>query len=157
MRPFAELFLREIHKYFDVIVLSSAEEELVQAMVNRVDPDSRWVQNIILLNAMTDSDVLDELRANDFLGDRTVILRSPKDSMLGKTNKEIAVSAWENGNAKDSTLKDLLPVLKNIVQLRVSDVEGYLRGIREQMIINVNRGSLTPYAHVLMSETSLEQ
>jgi len=156
VRPYAELFLLEIHRYFNVIVLSTAPEEVVQSMVNKLDPDTKCIQNIILLNSITDADVLDELRANDFLGDKTVILKSPRDAALGRTRKEIMVGAWDRSDAKDSTLKDLIPVLKNIVQLRISDVEGYLKGIREQMIVNINKGSLTPYAHVVMSETSIE-
>lgn len=156
VRPHAELFLSEVHRYFNVIVLSNASEEVVQNMVNRLDPETKCIQNIILLNSIADADVLDELRANDFLGDKTVILKSPRDTMLGRTRKEIVVSAWDRADAKDSTLKDLIPVLKNIVQLRISDVEGYLKGIRDQMIVNINKGSLTPYAHVVMSETSIE-
>lgn len=155
-RPFVEMFLSEIHRYFDVILLSGAEESVVQTIVNKLDPDSSWIQSIILLNSLSEMDVLDDLKANGFFGSKTVILKSAKDTMIGKSRKEINVSVWDKRDTSDSTLKDLIPVLKNIVQLRVSDVEGYLKEIRDQMIINVNKGSLTPYAQVLRSETSLE-
>lgn len=156
VRPFAEQFLSEIHRYFDVIVLSNLEEDLVQSIVNRIDPESKWIQNVILLNAWADADVLEELRLSGLFGERSIILKTPKDTVLGKSKNEIAVPFWDKNDAKDRVLKDLLPILKGIVQLKVSDVEEYLRGIREQMIVNVGKGSLTPYAHVVRSERFLE-
>jgi hypothetical protein len=156
VRPHIDLFLSEIHRYFDVIVLSNLEEDLVQSIVNRIDPDSKWIQNVILLNSFADADVLEELRLNGLMSDRSVLLRSPKDAALGRSNNEISVPFWDKNDPKDRSLKDLLPVLKGIVQLRVADVTEYLRGIREQMIVNVSKGSLTPYAHVVMSERFLD-
>ena len=154
-RPHLEYFLQEVSRFYDVALLTSCNEALVDDVVNQLDPLGQHIQNVILLNSCDES-LMEELKNNDLLTDRTVIIKSDKDGFLKKTKREIQLPVWDVSSENDCALRELVPVLKNIVQLKVDDVEEYLNGLRMQMIENVQKGSLTPYMHLLFHDPNAE-
>ena len=145
-------FLQEIYQLFDIYLLSNFEEDLVGEIVNQIDPDGVYIKNIILINQFSDGEILQALEGSDLMGDSTVILKSTTDKSIPHTNKEIQVPPYEDNKSQYNNLCELIPILKNIVQLKITNIEEYVQDLRDKMIMNVTKGSLTPFLHLMNNE-----
>lgn len=148
MRPYLENFLEEIYKLFDVCLLTNFEEKEVNVLINQIDPESKYIQDIVLIHQNDASDLIDELIETGMIGEKTVIIKSSDDKLMRNIGKEFLIPFWD-GDQCDSSLKNIMPILKNIVQLKIENIEEYISNIRDQMIINIGKGSLTPYGHFI--------
>ena len=145
-------FFQEVYQLFDIYLLSSFDEDVVGDIVNKLDPNGTYIKNIILINQFSDEEIIQALESNDLMGDSTVILKATNDNSIPRTNKEIQVPPYEDNKSQCTNLSEVIPILKNIVQLKITNIEEYVQDLRDKMIMNVTKGSLTPFLHFMNNE-----
>jgi len=81
---------------------------------------------------------------------KTIIVDNIAENFLLQRDNGIFIRTWYDDMA-DTDLRDLIPLLKEIVVLQFKDVRGALRSYRDQMTRMISIGVQDPYSNLEVS------
>ena len=135
IRPYAELFLKELSTYYEIIIFTAAVKDYADNLLDSMDKERKWIQHRLYRQHTT---VINNTNVKDIskLGrelSKVIIIDNISDNFQRQSENGIFITTWL-GNEKDTELYDLIPVLKEIVIKRVKDVRKILRKFRDTLI-----------------------
>lgn len=126
LRPGLIPFLKEIHKFYEIIIFSLCEKKIADYLINSIEKRNQFFdyklyrENFSIIN---DEFVLDLNQINRPLSKILIISNIPQIYQLHKDNAIYLQSYWEE-NIKDKVMGQLMSILRNI-----ADEDGDIREI----------------------------
>ena len=143
LRPGLIKFLKEIQKYYEIIVFSLCDNKIVDFLINSIDKKNKFFdyrlyrENFSIIN---DEFILNLNQFSNRDLDKLVIISNiPQIYKLHKENS-INIKSYLEEDYDDNILINLLPILKNIVEEK-ADVPEMLLKHRDEIIKNITIGS----------------
>ena len=145
-RPFLEVFLDEMVGYYNIVIFTAAAQDYADLVLNDIDPEGKIFSKRLYRqhtkNVNEEYNIKDLLKVNENLEKMIIIDNVPENFMQQKLNGIFIKSWFEDQN--DTSLRVLIPILKNIVDSKCGDVRVYLTKLREQLIQSIQKGSINP-------------
>ena len=135
LRPGLIPFLREIHKFFEIIIFSLSKKQLADYLINSIDKKNQFFdyrlfrENFSIVN---DEFIIDLSQINIPLSKILIISNIPQIYKLYKDNGIYLQSYWEE-NLKDKVLGQLMSILKNIANEN-GDIREILVNYRDNLV-----------------------
>lgn len=144
-RPFLEDFLKEMRKCYKIVIFTAASQEYADIVLNDIDPFgnifSKRFYRQHTKNVNEEYNIKDLLLINDNL-EKTIIVDNVPENFTKQKMNGIFIKSWFD-DQDDTALRDLIPILRNMVMNRVSDVRVYLRDLRQKLIDSIKKGSIS--------------
>ena len=149
-RPYLDYFLTEMAKHYEIVIFTAAMQEYADPILNHLDPDNKIILKRLYRQHTESIDNLYNLKDLSILnGDlrKTIIIDNIPENFTKQRANGIYIKSWYS-DPKDTALKDLVPVLKDIVKSKTCDVRVYLKNFKQRLIDNIEKGSLHPTMHI---------
>jgi len=137
VRPGAIEFVEEMSKYYEVVIFTAGTKDYADYALNFVDPRKRISHRLYREHAVSKGNVFvkDISRLGRDLK-RVIIIDNIAENFQLQSENGIFINSWE-GDANDTILAQLMPILKQIVELKVPDVRIALRHYRDYQIRSI--------------------
>lgn len=158
VRPFCMEFLDELSKYYEIVVFTAGVQEYADWVIDQIDAEGRIKHRLyrehtfisqqdkalLIKNASTDRAgtanasgqnipiILKDLSKIGRPLEKTIIVDNIADNFLLQKDNGIFIKSWYD-DPYDTELRDLIPLLKQIVLLNIPDVRKCLKDYRDQM------------------------
>ncbi|CAD8095006.1 unnamed protein product [Paramecium sonneborni] len=145
VRPFAEEFIETLSKYYEIVIFTAALPDYANFIIDILDKNEVVQQRLYRDQTVFKNDVYikDLSILNKNLSKVIIVDNMPENFQLQPENG-IYIQSWF-GDVKDRALKDLQPLLEQIVIKKCKDIRIALNQFREQMIEKVQQGIKNPY------------
>ena len=138
-RPGLKQFLREINKFYEIIVFTTATSFYVDPILNSVDKKQHFFKNrlyrkhTVFINNVY---VKDLSKLGRDLSKIIIIDNQPENFQLQKENG-IFIKSFFGNDKNDKVLDYLMPILKNIANDPNNDVREELKKYNKEIFLNV--------------------
>ena len=124
LRPYTKLFFEKLKDFYEIIIFTNGTKEYCDRILDLIDPNIEFIKFRLYrkhsINKYDDIYLKDLSLLGRDLSKIIIIDDSEKNYKLQKDNG-LPIKAWK-GDINDSTLKDLIPILKKIVENNIEDV-----------------------------------
>ena len=133
IRPFAQEFLLELSKYFEVVIFTAAVKVYADWIIDRIDPDNCVEHRLYRCSTKQQKGVFikDLSRIGRELS-KTIIVDNNPDNFQYQTENGIFIKSWYQ-DPEDTALVELVELLKFVARKSPDDVRVVLSLIRENM------------------------
>lgn len=146
-RPFLEEFLEDMVQYYKIVIFTAAAQDYADIVLNDIDPNgiifAKRFYRQHTRNVNEEYNIKDLLLVNENLA-KTIIIDNVPENFIKQKMNGIFIKSWFD-DQNDTALRDLMPVLRNIVETKTEDVRVYLQSLRDKLISSIQRGSINPY------------
>ncbi|CAD8136077.1 unnamed protein product [Paramecium octaurelia] len=148
VRPYAQQFLKEMSKYYEIVIFTAAQQDYADFILDLIDEDKvigyrLYRQHTTLVNNTYVKDI--QKIGRDVK--RTIIIDNLAENFKFQPDNGIQIQSWY-GDSDDQALMFLSPLLIQIVQKKIPDVRDALRKFRDQMQKNIENGIQDPHLHL---------
>jgi Dullard-like phosphatase family protein len=143
-RPYAENFLKEMSKHYEIIVFTAAVQEYADWILNDLDSSGYIKYRLYRQHTIPAGTYF--LKDLTCLGrdlSKTIIVDNVAENFQMQPENGILIKSWYD-NPQDTALKELMPLLIEIVQTNVSDIRVALKIYRQQMLEQLSNGIENP-------------
>jgi CTD small phosphatase-like protein 2 len=140
IRPHAEQFLKEMSKFYEIVIFTAAMQDYADWVIDQLDPEGYIKYRLYRQHALPWGSIYikDLSRIGRELSKMIIVDNVPENFQLQQDNG-IFITSWFD-DVNDSALNELKPILKEIVNKNVDDVRMALRRLRDQMIEQISKG-----------------
>ena len=134
----------------ELIIFTSSAKQKSEEIINKIEKNKKYFNNRLYrehCTLMGAAYVKDILKLGRDLS-KTIIIDNACDNFQLQSDNGIFINTWID-DKKDTTLYDLIPMLKEIVIKKVKDVRKALRKVRDTMMRLYVKGDNTPYNTVV--------
>ena len=149
-RPFVDVFLKEMNKFYNIMIFTAALQEYADVIIDHLDPEKKIIQkrfyrkDTMFLDG--DYSVKDLTKISQDLS-KIILIDNLPDNFKKQSENGIFIKSWYN-DENDRALLELVTILKDLIHSGVSDVRQYLNRYKKKLIQNIQRGSLNPAVHL---------
>ena len=147
VRPYCFNFLRELNDLYEIVTFTAGTKEYADNILNILDVDNNVIkyrlyrQHTTILGCSIYKD-LSKL-GRDL--SRVIIIDNLRDNFKVQPNNGIFIKTWTN-DINDIQFKDLLKILKDIVNYNVTDVRTIIQKMNEE--IKISKNIINPYSNI---------
>ena len=147
VRPYCFNFLRELNDLYEIVTFTAGTKEYADNILNILDMDNNIIkyrlyrQHTTILGCSIYKD-LSKL-GRDL--SKVIIIDNLKENFKVQPNNGIFIKTWTN-DINDIQFKDILKILKDIVNYNVSDVRSVIQKMNEE--IKISRNIIRPYSNI---------
>lgn len=149
LRPFAQDFIDEMSKYYEVVIFTAALQDYADWIIDRLDANQNITHRLYRQHTsvtQTNLHVKDLSKLGRDLSKTIIVDNIPENFQLQAENG-IFIKSWFH-DPEDSALSEMMPLLREIAVKQVPDVRAALRRFRDKMIENIRRGCLQPHLNL---------
>jgi CTD small phosphatase-like protein 2 len=137
IRPGAKEFIEEMSKHYELVIFTAGTKDYADYALKFVDPRGRIVHRLYREHVTQKGNIA--VKDISKLGrdlKKMIIIDNVAENFQLQAANGIFIKTWEN-DEKDTSLTDLMPILKQIVELKVPDVRVALRHYRDYQMRKV--------------------
>ncbi|CAD8084697.1 unnamed protein product [Paramecium sonneborni] len=151
VRPYAEQFLIEMSKYYEIVIFTAALQDYADFILDLIDK-SNVISHRLYRQHTT---LIDGTHVKDltFVGrdlNTTIIIDNMAENFQHQPENGICIQSWY-GEEDDRALYQLAPILSQIVIKKCKDIRNALRCLRNQMLENIENGIQDPHLHLSLN------
>ncbi|CAD8044223.1 unnamed protein product [Paramecium primaurelia] len=148
VRPFAQQFLKDMSKFYEIVIFTAAQQDYADFILDLIDEDKvishrLYRQHTTLVKNTYVKDI--QKIGRDIK--KTIIIDNLAENFQFQPDNGIQIQSWY-GDSDDQALLLLSPLLIQIVQKKIPDVREALRKFRDQMQRNIEAGISEPHLHL---------
>jgi CTD small phosphatase-like protein 2 len=143
-RPYLDEFLSQMSKYYEIYIFTASVKEYADLVINAIDPESKMIAGRYYRDHMTKVNDNYHIKDLEILGKdlkKVIIIDNIFENFEKQPHNGILIKSWYN-DEEDNKLIEILPFLTKIVEEQIDDVRVYLKKFRENMIENIQKGSI---------------
>lgn len=145
-RPYVDFFLEKMSKYYEIMIFTAALKEYADEVLDYLDPEKKIISKRFYRQHLNENSIKDLTKLDRDLS-KCIIIDNLPENFTNQQENGIFIKSWYNNDANDTALKDLMPILIEIVETKSSDVREFLKNYKLKMIEKIKRGSLNPKDH----------
>ncbi|EAR96854.2 NLI interacting factor-like phosphatase (macronuclear) [Tetrahymena thermophila SB210] len=150
IRPFAEQFLYDMSKYYEIVIFTAAVKEYADWILDIIDKDKNISYKLYRQHTVFDGQY--NLKDLSKLGrniSKTIIIDNLPENFSKQPENGIFIQSWF-GEKDDKALFDLSPLLRQIVEKESPDVRIALRKFSDQIEENMRNGIQYPHLNLIL-------
>lgn len=144
IRPGAHYFLEEMNKYYEIVVFTAGMKDYADWVLDQLDINNiikhRLYRHHVRQNGVYLVKDLGKIGRNL---QKTLIVDNVAENFSKQPDNGIFIKTWHN-DMEDTSLFDLIPLLKQLVEDNVEDVGKALKKYRDQIIRLITAGVKNP-------------
>ena len=151
VRPGSRDFLKEMAKYYEIVIFTAALQDYADWAIDIIDDDQVIKHRLYRQHTIPSGHTF--LKDLERLGrdlSRTIILDNVADNFKQQTENGVFVKSWYD-DAHDTCLVDMMPLLREMVVRQVQDVRVALRFYRDQVLRQLIKGVQNPHLNLQTS------
>ena len=151
VRPYCFDFLRELNDLYEIVTFTAGTKDYADNILNILDIDNNIIkyrlyrQHTTILGCSVYKDI--SKLGRDL--SKVIIIDNLKENFKMQPNNGIFIKTWTN-DINDVQFKDLLKILKDIVNLNVPDVRPVIQRMNDE--IKISRNIVRPYLNINVSK-----
>ena len=123
-RPYLDFFLREVSKFYNLILYTASYREYAEKILNKIDPKSEYIQNVLARENCTkyNNNFIKDFRliANqNFVKEDMILLDNKMISFAYDLYQGVPILPYYN-DPLDTELRDIAPFLISLSSKKVS-------------------------------------
>ena len=134
VRPGAKDFIKEMSKYYELVIFTIGTKDYADYALKFVDPEDLIQYKLYREHATQKgmSFIKDISKLGRDLR-KVIIIDNIAENFQLQANNGIYINTWED-DENDTSLIDLMPMLKKLVEMKINDVRIGLRYYRDQQL-----------------------
>ena len=147
VRPYCFNFLRELNNIYEIITFTAGTKEYADNILNVLDMNNNIIKYRLYREHTTiiGCTIYKDLSKLGRDLSKVIIIDNLKENFKMQPNNGIFIKTWTN-DINDIQLKDLLKILKDIVNHNVVDVRTIIQKINEE--VKISRNIIKPYSSI---------
>ena len=143
IRPYLYDFLRNIKKYYELIIFTAATQDYADPIINAIEKDEKYFDYRLyrIHTVIIDNDFVKDLSKLGRDLNRTIIVDNMKQNYKNQPNNGITIRPFWGKDVEDTALVDLLDILKKIAEKNMNVISG-LKYYKEDIISKVSSNIL---------------
>ena len=144
-RPFLSEFLEEVSQNFCLAVFTSSLKEYADLIIDLIDPEGKYLSRRFYRGDMVceGEEFFKDLALLGFDLKKTIIIDNSERYFHRQKSNGILIQSFL-GCPQDTSLRDLLPLLRAVAKQAPEDVRLFLDEHKRKLVESVLRGSVTP-------------
>ena len=149
IRPFCKLFLESLQPFYEIVIFTAGVQEYADWVVDQLDPGKKLITHRLYRQHTVNRSktnpyplIIKDLSKIGRPLTKTIIVDNLAENFLLQKDNGIFVRTWTDDKT-DTQLRDLIPLLKEIVVHEVKDVRVSLRKFRDQMARLISSGQVS--------------
>lgn len=153
VRPYAETFLEEMAKYYELIVFTAALQDYTDFILDIIDAKKSISYKFYRQHTQSyGNSYTKDLAAVGRDLSKMIIIDNLAENFALQSDNGILISSWF-GDPDDRALYDLTPLLKQIVIKKFPDTRIALKKFRDKMKENIEKGLNDPYLNLTLDDS----
>ena len=140
VRPGCVQFITDMAKYYEIVIFTAALQEYADQVVDQIDVGNNIKHRLYRQHTSQNGPFL--VKDLSLLGrdlDRTIIIDNISDNFILQPDNGIFISTWYD-DMSDNFLREITPLLSELVEKRVPDVRVGMRTYRDQILRQISSG-----------------
>jgi Dullard-like phosphatase family protein len=149
IRPGAQMFLKEMYKYYEIVVFTAGMKDYADWVLDQLDTN-RYIKHRLYRHHVRQNGVylVKDLEKIGRHLKKTLIVDNVAENFSKQPDNGIFIRTWYN-DMDDTCLPDLIPLLRRLVVEQVDDVGKALKTYRNQIIRLIIAGVDKPDTEVI--------
>ena len=151
VRPYCFEFLKELNELYEIVTFTAGTKDYADGILNLLDIDNNIIKYRLYRHHITmlGCSIYKDLSKLGRDLSKVIIVDNLKENFRLQPNNGIFIKTWTN-DINDVQLKDLLKILKDIVNLNINDVRFIIQKMNDE--IKISRNIIRPYANINISK-----
>ena len=151
VRPYCFEFLKELNELYEIVTFTAGTKEYADNILNLLDYENNIIKYRLYRHHITmiGFSIYKDLTKLGRDLSKVIIVDNLKENFRLQPNNGIFIKTWTS-DINDVQLKDLLKILKDIVNLNVNDVRLIIQKMNDE--IKLSRNIIRPYANINISK-----
>lgn len=134
VRPYCFEFLKNISKYYELMIFTAATQEYANRVVNLIDPNSEYISHRLYRQhtVMVNGEIIKDLSKLNRDLKKIIIVDNIAKNFKLQANNGFEIKTW-TGDIFDTHLHDFEKMLVGIYNNTKDDVRVIVRGIKQQL------------------------
>jgi CTD small phosphatase-like protein 2 len=135
LRPYAKLFLEKLKNFYEIIIFTNGTKEYCDKILDFIDPNQEYIKFRLYRKHSINKDNDIYLKDLSLLGrdlSKIIIIDDLAKNYKLQQDNGLPITCWK-GDINDTTLKDLIPILKKIVEDNIEDVRNVIVKIKDKL------------------------
>ena len=135
LRPYVKQFLTELNNYYEIVIFTTGTKEYCDRVLQLLDLDNNLIKYRLYRTHLSLRNINDDVKDLSLLGrnlNKIIMIDNlPKNYKLQQDNG-LPINSW-TGNINDTSLKDILNIMKYFIEKKVEDVRDIIKTIKTQL------------------------
>ena len=143
IRPFLYDFLKNVKKYYELIIFTAATQDYADPIINAIEKDEKYFEHRLyrIHTTIIDNDFVKDLSKLGRDLNRTIIVDNMKQNYKNQPDNGITIRPFWGKDVEDTALVDLLEILTKIAENNMNVIQG-LKYFKEDIISKVSSNIL---------------
>ena len=146
IRPYAKYFLEELNNLcYEIVIFTAGTKEYSDKVLDILDLNNNLIKYRLYRSHISLRNINNDVKDLSLLGrdlNKIIMIDNFPDNYKLQQDNGLPINSW-TGDINDTSLKDLLPIMKYIVEKNVKDVRNVIRKIKAQLNNNnINYGKV---------------
>ena len=141
VRPGCVQFIELMAKYYEIVIFTAALQEYADQVIDQIDVGNNIKYRLYRQHTSQNGPFL--VKDLSLLGrnlNRTIIIDNISDNFILQPDNGIFISTWYD-DMTDNFLKEISPLLVELVEKKVPDVRVGMRTYRDQILRQISNGT----------------
>ena len=139
IRPFAKYFLEELNNLsYEIVIFTAGTKDYCDKIIDILDINNNLIKYRLYRTHLSLRNINNDVKDLSLLGrdlNKTIIIDNYPDNYKLQQDNGLPINSW-TGDINDTSLKDLLNIMKYFVEKNVKDVREIIRKIKVQLNSN---------------------
>ena len=144
VRPYATKLLRDLSRYFEIVIFTAGTKDYADAILNKLHSSKYISYRLYRHHTLQEDDVF--VKDLELIGrplDKTIIVDNTKENFMYHNENGIPIHSWFD-DENDKVLFDLTRILRNIAESKPNDIRDGVKKWREVIDKYIQYGERLP-------------
>ena len=146
IRPYAKYFLEELNNLsYEIVIFTAGTKEYSDKVLDILDLNNNLIKYRLYRTHLSLRNIDNDVKDLSLLGrnlDKVIMIDNLPENYKLQVDNGLPINSWV-GDINDTSLKDLLPIMKYIIKNKVKDVRTIIKKIKLQLNNNnINYGKI---------------
>ena len=136
IRPYAKYFLEKLNNlFFEIVIFSAGTKEYCDKVLDILDLNSNLIKYRLYRSHLSLRNINHDVKDLSLLGrdlSKVIMIDNFSENYKLQENNGLPINSW-TGDADDTSLRDLIPIMNYIVESNVDDVRNIVKKIKSQL------------------------
>ena len=136
VRPYAKYFLEKLNNlFFEIVIFSAGTKEYCDKVLDILDLNNNIIKYRLYRSHLSLRNINNDVKDLSLLGrdlSKVIMIDNFSENYKLQQDNGLPINSW-TGDASDTSLRDLIPIMNYIVENNVEDVRHIVKKIKSQL------------------------
>ena len=136
IRPYAKYFLEKLNNlYFEIVIFSAGTKEYCDKVLDILDLNNNLIKFRLYRSHLSLRNINNDVKDLSLLGrdlSKVIMIDNFSENYKLQENNGLPINSWI-GDANDTSLRDLIPIMNYIVEKNIEDVRDIVKKVKIQL------------------------